>query len=123
MKETFLFFTYLEFFLACSSFSYLVIGCPNVAPIFTSNNITPCFYLQIYYESSSCRFYYKDCKHHYKVGLLEVGQVLQIGASVTKGDNFYLERGGNNCKVMQSRRQMREMEQEGNRFRQLTHSP
>ena len=38
------------------------------------------------------------------MGLLEVGQVLQIGASVTKGDNFYLERGGNNCKVMQSRK-------------------
>ena len=60
-------------------------------------------------------FITKDCKHHYQVGLLKVGQVLQTRASTTKRDNFYLKRGGNSSKVMQSRRQMREMG-EGNRF-------
>ena len=60
-------------------------------------------------------FITKDCKHHYQVGLLKVGQVLQIRASTTKRDNFYLKRGGNSSKVMQSRRQMREMGK-GNRF-------
>ena len=31
----------------------------RVAPFFKSNGITECFDLQIYYESTSCRFYYK----------------------------------------------------------------
>ena len=30
-----------------------------VVPFFTSNDATECFDSQIYYESTSCRFYYK----------------------------------------------------------------
>ena len=36
-------------------------------------------------------FITKNCKHHYKVGKLKVGYVLQIGACITKRDNFYLK--------------------------------
>ena len=35
----------------------------------------------------------KDCKRHYQVGQLKVGQVLQIRTGVTKWDNFYLKVG------------------------------
>ena len=34
-----------------------------------------------------------DCKRHYKVGQLKVGQVLKIGTGITKQDNFYLKMG------------------------------
>ena len=59
-------------------------------------------------------FITNNCKRHYKVGQLQVGQVLQIGTGITKWDNFYLK-GGNNYKVIQDRRQMRQTG-EGNRF-------
>ena len=38
-------------------------------------------------------FIRKDCKRHYKVGQLKVGQVLQTGTGITKRDNFYLKVG------------------------------
>ena len=34
----------------------------------TSNDVTECFDLQIYYETTSCKFYTKDYKRHYNVG-------------------------------------------------------
>ena len=49
-------------------------GLFRVVPFFTSNDATECFDLQIYYKSTSYRFYYKkDCKRHYKKGHLKVG--------------------------------------------------
>ena len=38
-------------------------------------------------------FITKDCKRHYKVGQLKVGQVLLIGTGITKRDKFYLKVG------------------------------
>ena len=38
-------------------------------------------------------FITEDCKLHYKVGQLKVGQVLQIGTGITKRGNFYLKVG------------------------------
>ena len=38
-------------------------------------------------------FITKDCKRHYKVGQLKVGQVFQIETGIPKQDNFYLKVG------------------------------
>ena len=48
-------------------------GLFRVAPLFTNHNVTECFYLQIYYKLTSCRFCYKGVR--YKVGQLKIGQV------------------------------------------------
>ena len=99
-------------FLACY-------GLFRVIPLFTSHKVTECFDLQIYYKSTSCRFYYKGvqallwsgtasssagiikCGRYYKAGQL----LLQSRAIITK--------------VVQYRRQLRQTG-EGNRFPQLT---
>ena len=55
----------------------------RVVPLFKSDDITKIFGLQIYYKSTSCRFYYKVLLQswvalvYYKVGQL----LLQSGAS------------------------------------------
>ena len=49
-------------------------GLFRVVPFFTSNDVTECFDLQIYYKSTSN--YYKStkfCKRHYKKGQLKEG--------------------------------------------------
>ena len=40
--------------LACYGFFYGI-------PFFTKNDVIECFDLQIYYQSTSSRVYYKDC--------------------------------------------------------------
>ena len=48
-------------------------GLFQVVALFTNDNVTECFDLQIYYKSISCRFYHKGVR--YEVGQLKVGQV------------------------------------------------
>ena len=77
--------------LACYSFLWFV-------PLFTSDDVTECFDLQIYYKSTLCRFSYKLGQAllqsvvaflYYKLGKV----VLQSSTVITKWDDFYLNVG------------------------------
>ena len=81
-----------------------------VVSLFTSDNITECFDLQIYYKSTSCRFYYTGRQALYMTALKyhKVGQVLlqivaaflyyKVGQVVLQSDCYYKEE-----KALQSR--------------------
>ena len=90
-QETFLCSTYsLELFLTRSSLFQLV----PIFPLFTSDDVTECFALQIYYKSTLCEFCNKVEQVSLQIGealmCCKVGQVLlQSGAGIRKCWNFY----------------------------------
>ena len=101
----------------------------RVVPLFTSDNVTKCFDLQIYYSTTILTILStstKEWKCHYKVGQLfwitkqgkwyyKVGQVIPSGT-------IFITKWGNNHKVGQYRRQMKKTREidSGNL---LLHSP
>ena len=63
--------------MACSV-SFLVLQAA------TSENVLTCKFTM---NKLHVDFIIKDCQRHYKLG--QVGQVLQIGAGITKWNNFF----------------------------------
>ena len=61
-------------------------GLFRFASFFMSDDVTECFDLQIYYKSTSCRFYYKV-----RQALLQNGAALMY--CITKYGNFYYKVG------------------------------
>ena len=62
----------------------------RVFPFFTSKGSENDLICKFNMNQLHVDFATKDCKRHYKVGQLKVGQVLQIGG-IKKWDNFYLK--------------------------------
>ena len=93
-------------------------GLFRVVSFFISNDVTECFSLQIYYKSTSYRFYYRIASVTIKWDSLKQGRHYKLGQVLKSGTRFF-KKWGNNYKVMQYRRQMRETG-ESSRFQQLT---
>ena len=94
-------------------------GLFRAVPLFTSHKVTECFDLQIYYKSTSCRFYYKGVQAllwsgtaSSSAGIIKLGRYYKAGWPL-------LQSGAIITKVVQHRRQLRQTV-EGNRFSQLT---
>ena len=94
-------------------------GLFRAVPLFTSHKVTECFDLQIYYKSTSCRFYYKEVQALLWSGTaLSRAGIIKWGRYYKAGKHF-LQSGAIITKVVQYRRQLRQTG-EGNRFSQLT---
>ena len=136
-------FSLFRLFGVVSSLFQPVIACHGLFRFvshFTSNDVAKCFDLQIFYKSTSCRFYYKgrasviinwdsldilqsrasvitkwDSFLYYKVGQV----VLQSRAGLPSRATFVIKWGSYYKMTVLCRRQMRET-RESNRFWQPT---
>ena len=68
-------------------------GLFRVVPFFTSKTSENDLICKFTMNQLHVDFITKDCRRHYKVGQLKVGQVLQFKTGITKWDNFYLKVG------------------------------
>ena len=94
-------------------------GLFRAVPLFTSHKVTECFDLQIYYKSTSCRFYYKGVQASLwngtawsSAGIIKWGRYYKAGELLLQSRAII-------TKVVQYRRQLRQTE-EGNRFSQIS---
>ena len=94
-------------------------GLFQAVPLFTSHKVTVCFDLQIYFKSTSCRFYYKGVQAWLWSGTASSSAGIIKWGRYYKAGQLLLQSGAIITKVVQYRRQLRQTG-EGNRFWQLT---
>ena len=114
------FFLFHLFGIISGTFQYLLTCYVlfRVVPIFTSSDVRECFEQQIYYRSTSRRFLLqRTASVIIKWDSLKQSRYYKL-KEVLKGGTTFVKKWGNNYKIMQYKKQMRETV-ESNRFWQF----